>query len=77
MQEPKYYKLQVTWESGFKHNIPVPGYNLKSQLKFQESLFPSVKSFSYKEIPHKEYYKMVWGEDPPTVKKPRSKKVLD
>lgn len=77
MKEPKYYSLEVVWQSGFKHNVPVAGYNLKSQLKFQESLSPSVVSYSYKEIPYKQYYKMIWGEDPPVPKKTRRKKVLD
>jgi hypothetical protein len=77
MREPKYYRLEVVWASGFTHYVPVTGYNLKSQLKFQESLSPSVKSFSYKEIPYKEYYKMVWGEYPEEPKKTRRKKVLD
>jgi hypothetical protein len=77
IRETKYYKLTVVWNGGFTHNIPVADYNMKSQLKFQESL-SGVTSFTYKEISHKEYYKMIWGEYPVEPKKKRTrKKVLD
>lgn len=77
MRQPKFFNMTVGWSSGFVHHIPVADYNLKSQIKFQESLMPWVKSFSYEELAYKDYYKMVWGEFPTPPKKTKKSKVLD
>jgi hypothetical protein len=76
VREDKYFKMKVTWKGGFTHFVPVTSYNLKSQIKFHESL-DQVEKFEYKEISYKEHYKMVWGEDPAPPKKTRRKKLLD
>jgi hypothetical protein len=77
VRNPKFFNMTVIWNGGFTHHIPVADYNLKSQIKFQESLSPWVKSFSYEEIAYKDYYKMIWGEFPAPPKKTRRKKLLD
>jgi hypothetical protein len=76
VREQRYFKMKVVWKGGFTHYVPTTLTNLKSQIKFQESL-DQVESFDYQEITYKEHYKMVWGEDPPAPKKTRRKKVLD
>ena len=45
----KYYEISVKWKSGFKHKIYCRGYNLKSWLAFQESIF-WIESYDYKEV---------------------------
>ena len=55
-----YFAIDVVWEGGFKHTVPCRGYNLGSQIKFQESL-QYIKKFTIKEITKIKYEKMVYG----------------
>ena len=55
-----YYAIDVIWEGGFKHTVPCRGYNLGSQLRFQESI-DYIKKFTYKTITKAKYEKMVYG----------------
>jgi hypothetical protein len=55
-----YYFIDVTWKSGFKHTIPCRGYNLKSEIAFNDSLF-WVESFNYYEVTEQQYEEKLWG----------------
>ena len=56
-----YLMIDVTWKGGFKHSVPCRGYNLKSQIKFQESLH-YIDSFVPRIVTQKEYDAFVFGE---------------
>lgn len=56
-----YVLIDVTWQGGFKHSVPCRGYNLKSQIKFQESL-QYIEAFTYRIVTQKEYDAFVFGE---------------
>ena len=51
-----YYQIDVVWKDGFKHNIKCRGFNLKSMLDFQKSIF-WIESYKYKQITEKLYNK--------------------
>lgn len=51
-----YYQIDVVWKDGFKHKINCRGYNLKSMLDFQASIF-WIESYKYKEITEQQYNK--------------------
>ncbi len=60
-----YYFMEVTWKKqgkikAFKHIVPCRGYNLKSQINFNESLF-WVDKYTYKEVTKQQWEKRVWG----------------
>ena len=54
-----YIFIDVEWKSGFKHTVPCRGYNLQSQLKFNESIF-WIKSFTWRVVTDKEYNAKLW-----------------
>jgi hypothetical protein len=49
-----YYFLTLKWKGGFTHIVPCRNYNLKSQIRFSESL-QYVEKISYREVTEKEY----------------------
>lgn len=60
-----YFFVDVVWKKtgktkAFKHTVPCRGYNLKSQLNFNDSLF-WVDTHSYREVSKQEWEKKVWG----------------
>lgn len=60
-----YFFIEVTWKASgkakpFKHIVPCRGYNLKSQLRFNDSLF-WVDSYKYYEVTKEQYEERVWG----------------
>ena len=55
-----YYFIDVTWKSGFKHIVPCRGFNLKSELTFNQSLF-WIESINYYEVTKEQYEEKVWG----------------
>lgn len=55
-----YYFIDITWKSGFKHTVPCRGYNLKSEIAFNESIF-WIDSFVYYEVTKEQYEEKVWG----------------
>ena len=57
-----YYFLTLTWKGGFTHIVPCRHYNLKSQLRFSESL-NYVEKISYREVTEDEYNKYYYGEE--------------
>ena len=56
-----YFLMTVTWKGGFSHSVPCRGFNLKSQIKFTESL-DYVESYDYVECTQEEYELRVWGD---------------
>ena len=56
----KYYFIDVTWKGGFKHIVPCRGYNLKSQLAFNDSIF-WIESHSHYEVTKEQYEEYIWG----------------
>lgn len=60
-----YFFMEVTWKAegknkAFKHIVPCRGYNLKSQMKFNDSL-EWVDKYTYKEVTKQQWEKRVWG----------------
>lgn len=55
-----YYFIDITWKSGFKHTVPCRGYNLKSEIAFNDSIF-WIDSFIYYEVTKEQYEEKVWG----------------
>lgn len=55
-----YIFLDVTWKSGFKHTVPCRGYNLKSQIDFNNSLF-WIEKFTWRVVTQKEYEDKLWA----------------
>lgn len=49
-----YYFLTLKWKGGFTHIVPCRHYNLKSQIRFSESL-QYVEKITYREVTEKEY----------------------
>jgi hypothetical protein len=54
MNRDGYYFIDVTWKGGFKHTVACRGYNLRSMIKFQESIF-WIEKIMYKEVTQKQY----------------------
>lgn len=54
-----YIFIETKWKGGFTHIVPCRGYDLKSQLKFHESLF-WIESSEWKEVTQSEYEEHVW-----------------
>lgn len=52
-----WYQIDVVWKTKFKHKIYCRGYQLKSQLAFNESL-EWIKSSVYKEITEAQFNKL-------------------
>lgn len=55
-----YIFIDVTWKGGFKHSVPCRGYNLQSQIKFNESLH-YVESFKWRKVTKEDYEERIWG----------------
>lgn len=55
-----YFCIDTIWKSGFKHTVPCRGYNLKSQLKFNESIF-WIESSNWYEVTKETYEELVYG----------------
>ena len=66
-----YYQIDVAWTGGFKHKIYCRGYNLKSMLNFQESIF-WIDKFTYKEITEQQYKKGTQYNDNSDTSKEKS-----
>jgi len=65
MDNQSYIFIDVTWkqtgkQKAFTHTVPCRGYNLKSHLKFNESLF-WIDTFTYREVSEKEWMDKVWA----------------
>ena len=60
IKKDDYIFIDVTWQGGFKHTVPCRGYNLKSQIKFHESL-NYLKSFKWRVVTEKEYNTKLWA----------------
>jgi hypothetical protein len=79
-----YFFIDTKWKSGFSHIVPCRGYNLKSQLRFSESIF-WIESTDWYEVTKEKYEEHVYGraeqtetqqENPPKRNR-RSKKDKD
>lgn len=73
-----YFFIDVTWkktgkEKAFKHTVPCRGYNLKSQLTFNESLFWVDKS-EYYEVSRETWEKKTLGSLEEENDRPRTRK---
>jgi hypothetical protein len=55
-----YYMIHVVWKDGFKHKVPCRGYNLKSEMAFNDSLF-WVESHNFFEVSKEDYEEYIWG----------------
>ena len=65
MDNNSYIFIDVTWkktgkQKAFSHTVPCRGYNLKSHIKFNESLF-WIDTFTYREVSEKEWMDKVWA----------------
>ena len=56
----KYFFIDVIWKGGFKHIVPCRGFNLKSQLAFNDSIF-WIESHSHYEVTKEQYEEYLWG----------------
>jgi hypothetical protein len=54
-----YYFIDVTWKSGFKHTVPCRGFNLKSEIAFNQSIF-WIDSIHYYEVTKEQYEEKTW-----------------
>ncbi len=52
--------IDIEWKSGFKHTVPCRGFNLKSHIKFNESLF-WIKEFTWRVVTEEEYNTKLWS----------------
>ena len=69
-----YYQIDVVWKDGFKHKINCRGYQLKSMLDFQASIF-WIESYKYKEITQQQYNKaQAYDSDTTEKESPRGRK---
>jgi hypothetical protein len=57
-----YYIIKVKWFGGFTHNVPCRGYNLKSLLRFHDSL-DYADTYSYETTTKQQYEKLIYGEE--------------
>ncbi len=55
-----YIFIDVEWKTGFKHTVFCRGYNLQSQIKFNEAIF-WVKQFKWRVVTEKEYNAKLWA----------------
>jgi hypothetical protein len=55
-----YFFIDTKWKSGFSHTIPCRGFNLKSQLRFNESIF-WIESSNWYEVTKEKYEEYVYG----------------
>jgi hypothetical protein len=55
-----YFFIDTKWKGDFSHIVPCRGYNLKSQLKFNESIFWIECSHWY-EVTKEQYEEHVYG----------------
>jgi hypothetical protein len=55
-----YFFIDIKWKSGFSHIVPCRGYNLKSQLRFSESIF-WIESTDWYEVTKEKYEEHVYG----------------
>lgn len=84
LNRDSYLFIETKWKGGFTHIVPARGFNLKSQLKFNESLF-WIESSNWYEVSKENYEEHIYGrteqteaqqEDPPKRSR-RSKKDKD
>lgn len=71
-----YYLIDITWKTGFKHTVACRGYNLKSEITFNKSIF-WIEDMSYREVTQEEYELKAWGPpigEPEPPLKPKRKK---
>ena len=66
-----YYRIEVKWEGGFKHNIYCRGYQLKSMMNFQKTL-NWIESAEYKEITQQQFNKGTSYNDDSDTSKEKS-----
>jgi len=55
-----YFFIDTKWKGDFSHIVPCRGYNLKSQLKFNESIF-WIESSHWYEVTKEQYEEHVYG----------------
>ena len=55
-----YFFIDTKWKGDFSHIVPCRGYNLKSQLKFNESNFV-IESSHWYEVTKEQYEEHVYG----------------
>ncbi len=59
IERDDYIFIDVTWKGGFTHTVFCRGYNLKSQIKFNESLL-YVESFTWRKVSKEDYEEKLW-----------------
>ena len=62
-----YIFIDIEWKSGFKHTSLCRGFNLKSQIAFNESIF-WIKKFKWRVVSEKEYNAKLW----PTIEETKN-----
>jgi hypothetical protein len=55
-----YFFIDTKWKGDFSHIVPCRGYNLKSQLRFNESIF-WIESSHWYEVTKEQYEEHVYG----------------
>jgi len=55
-----YFFIDTKWKGEFSHIVPCRGYNLKSQLRFNESIF-WIESSHWYEVTKEQYEEHVYG----------------
>jgi hypothetical protein len=60
LQNDSHFFIDTKWKSGFSHIVPCRGYNLKSQLRFSESIF-WIESTDWYEVTKEKYEEHVYG----------------
>ena len=57
-----YFFIDVEWKDGLKHTVACRGYDLKSQMKFHDSIF-WIKTYKYYEVTQKQYEDKIYGTE--------------
>lgn len=57
-----YFFIDVEWKDGFKHTVACRGYDLKSQIKFHDSIF-WIETYKYYEVSQAKYEEKMYGTE--------------
>ena len=57
-----YYFFHVKWRGGFTHIVPVRGYNVRSNIKFTESL-EWIDTYDIEQVTQEQYDLRLWGSN--------------
>lgn len=55
-----YFFIDTKWKDGFTHIVPCRGFNLKSQLRFNENIF-WIESSEWREVTKETYEEHIYG----------------